>query len=766
MTRLTRERLLRGGLATVLLGGVLTATFGAGYRSSEALLDGASAWLPRGHDVVRVNAETEDVDAEVARELADGSERLAVVEVRPGVVYVVNTDTNEVWRMPTDTLQPEPVDRRPEAGGQLEMAAGGDRAYLLNPADGSMALMEDASGSARTEVALPERAPITELVVDSAGVAWALSVERGQLYAIDGATLAAQHPVSEPGEPARLTLADDQPVVYLPEQGLAASYGRPGRVREVTLPAETVVEVAAPGADAPVLVTVVRRTGELVTVDLGSGASARLALVGRERHRFGPPVVAHGRVYVPDYTNRHLVVVELDPLRQDSYERVPGELDFDLFARDGRVWASDPYHPMLLSFDRNGRPTQIDKGTGEEAPEPDPGRPEPPPVEQPPQPPPVIDEPEPPTGERVRVPDVVGLDRVAACAKLKEVKLNCEFAPKPAADGESGEGGKVLSTDPRAGERLPVDSTVTITFRALPRPAVPPPGRTLEETCAAVQAATLTCRSVPYPGQYATSTDDLHQVVSYEPAAGTELEVGAEVRVEYLEKPPTIAVPDLSGQEATVQACATLQKFFLQCAPNAGEVHWQVNVVHGQNIPAGTPVAVDTAVEYVYAPSYPTPVPLTRYHFEGPNGYQPAWNLTTVGPPGPNWKGAHQFGGVYQPGETAVPGLVQIYEATCTVGCGVKTMYFYTRRHGHFPGRPVVGDAQYWSMPSTPAFSCFADPVSAETRPLVKMYSPDKQAWFFAIEGTEDFQLRRSNGFQHEGVLCHVWYGVPPFPGS
>lgn len=759
MARLTRERLLRGGLVFVLLGAVLTATFGAGYRSSEALLDGASAWLPRGHGVVRVNAETEDVDAEVARELAEGSERLAVVEVRPDVVYVVNTDTSEVLRVATDTLQPEPVDRRPEADGQLEMAAGGDRAYLLNPVDGTITLMEDAAGATRTEVALPEGAPITELVVDSAGLAWALSAERGRLYAIDGATLTAQHAVAEPGEPARLTLADDQPVVYLPERGLATSYDRRGRLREVMLPRETAVEVAAPGADAPVLVTVVRRTGELVTADLGSGETARLELVGRAGHRFGSPVVAHGRVYVPDYQDRHVVVVRLAPLREELHEPVPGELDFDLFARDGRVWANDPYHPELVSFDRAGRPSRIDKGTGEEIPDPGPSPPSPPPAEPSPESPPAAPEPEPPTDERVEVPDVVGRDRVAACAELKEAGLDCEFVSEAAPDGASGEIGEVLRTDPEAGTRVRAGSTVTITFRAPPNTTVPPPGRTLEETCPAVQAAALACR--PYVAGNATSTDDLHQVISYEPAAGTEVEVGSEVRVGYLEEPPTVAVPDLFGQNAIEQACPTLTKYFLQCASNAGEAHWEVNVVHGQNVAAGTVVATGRVVEFVY--SGVSAVPLTRYNFEDSNGSQPAWQLSIGGPAGQNWQSAKQFGGVYQPGETAVPGLIPIYQAECS-GCGVNRMFFYARQ----PVTPGKPQGTVWLASQVPVFSCFADPPPAGgTRPLVRMYNPDRKAWVFTIEGTEDLQRRLDNGYQHEGdegELCHVWHGVPPFP--
>lgn len=366
MSRLSRERLVRCGLVFVLLAGVLVATFGAGYRSSGALLGDASAYLQRDHDVVRVNAESADVDAETARELATGEQRLDVVQVSAGVVYAVNTETGKVWRLPTDTMQPQQVDEHPDADGQLDLVAGGERAYLVDAEEGTVALLEDPSGTGRTEVALPDRAPVAELVVDSSGIAWALSRERGELYAIDGTTLVARYPVADPGEPTRLTLAGDAPIVYRPERGVATRYGRRGSLDDVTVPRERQVEVASPGADSPLLVTIVPRTAELVVADVTTGETARIALTGRAGNRFGPPVVARGRAYVPDYTDRHVVVVRLHPLRELSYEKVHGRGEFEVFARDGRVWVNDPYDRELLSFDRNGRPSRMDKQTGED----------------------------------------------------------------------------------------------------------------------------------------------------------------------------------------------------------------------------------------------------------------------------------------------------------------------------------------------------------------------------------------------------------------
>ena len=67
MTTSARERLTRVALGLVLLAGVVAVTFGAGYRASDALLDGASAYVQKDHTVVRVNAESRDTDGGSSR---------------------------------------------------------------------------------------------------------------------------------------------------------------------------------------------------------------------------------------------------------------------------------------------------------------------------------------------------------------------------------------------------------------------------------------------------------------------------------------------------------------------------------------------------------------------------------------------------------------------------------------------------------------------------------------------------------------------------
>src|SRR5688572_29213361 len=105
-----RDQVLRVVLVLALLAGVTAAAFGIGYRASDAVLGDGSAYVQKGHTIAHVNAESGRSDAEAARDLATGRQRLEVVQVRPGEVYVVNNATGEVWRLPTDTLHAGRVD--------------------------------------------------------------------------------------------------------------------------------------------------------------------------------------------------------------------------------------------------------------------------------------------------------------------------------------------------------------------------------------------------------------------------------------------------------------------------------------------------------------------------------------------------------------------------------------------------------------------------------------------------------------------------------
>lgn len=749
--RLSRERMVRSGLVFALLTGVPVATFGAGYRGSEAVLDGASAFLQREHRLVRVNLETGDVDAEAARELATGDERLTVVQVRPGVVFVVNQATGEVWRMPTDTLAPQPVDTVLDQDGQAgEVTGDGGRAYLLDPERGQLTLLEDQGTVPMSEVPLPAGGAVDTVVVDRSGTAWALSQDRGELYRIVGAAVERTHAVPHPGQPAELTLAGDLPVVYQPTAGVAAIFDQQGEVRRVDgLPAaeRSNVLVAAPGTDPRVLVVAVRGTGELFAVDFRTGRPSPPAqLPDRAASRLGAPVVAHGLVYLPDYTHRQVVVVDLQSLREIRTVAVKGQGDFELVARDGWVRVNNPYG-ALLTFDENGHPRELaavpepeprPEDRPEPAPSPD-GRPDPDrdpgPVAEPSPEPEPEEQPEP---EPVEVPDVVGTDRLAACDEMKGAGLDCRPEPQVQAGCPTGQ---VVSAEPVAGSRVPPGTEVRVVFCTPPRTVVPPPGATLEETCAAVQAAALTCQ--PQVAGYATSTVEFHRVVSYQPAAGTELDAGSVVTVGYLEQPTAVTVPSVLNMDPT-QACQTLQAVFLQCAPVPDWATPTVNVVLHQPS-AGTSVAPGTAVQYFYEDTAPVPLHRWKENAPGEGNY-----LTIGGGPSGGYNPQADVGFVYPVG-AAVPGLMVIYGYTDPAG-----RWYYS----------ATATPPQDNDPRGPVFACFntGAPAPPGTVPLVAMAHPDRWIWKFVPKLdrngalTADYNVLVSRGWtRNEHVVCHVW---------
>jgi PASTA domain len=748
MSRLSRERLIRSGLVLALLAGVLAVTIGTGYRSSEALLDSASAWLPRDGELVRVNAVTGDVDAQAAAavELATGTQPFEAVQVSPGVVYVVNNETGEAWRMPTDTLQPQPVlpDQDAAAAGDRQLAGDAGQAYLLDE-QGNLSVLEAPDQGPIGPVPLPPDVQLDQLHVDSTGTAWALSGQRGELYEVQGVTVRAAHPIPQPGQPALLTLAGDRPVVYQPTAGVAAMFGPDGVRRVDGLVPANERDVHLSSADEPVLVVAVQSSGELFKVDFEEAqGSPRVQLRGRAGARFGPLVVASGFVYLPDHRNRHVVVVELGSLREVRDVAVPGTADIELVARDGWVWANDPYG-ALFSFDRDGQPRELDDGGDEPAePEPDQEQPEQPqpspeqPLPEQPAPPPAQEEEEEP--EPVQVPDVAGQDRIAACEQIEDAGLECE----PVAEVRAGcPSGQVISTDPAAGSPVPPESTVTVTFCTPPRTVVPASGATVDETCVAVQAAALTCQ--PVVAGYAANTGEFHRVVSYEPAAGTEVDAGTAVTVGYLEQPASVAVPSVVGMDPTA-ACQTLQTVFLQCSPVADFQTPTVGIVQQQNAPAGTAVPPGTAVQYFYEDI--GPLPLNRFKLTGVE----ARFLGLGGPPAGAWDPQAVIGSVYAPGEAGVPGLTVVNQFHCQPNC------LENRPQGYYYQATAQPPTERWQM-SGPAFSCFANPVPG-TVPLQAMFSDTRRAWGFAPlpSGEHDFHADPAHGaYTDRFTVCYIW---------
>ncbi len=805
--QLTRERLVRAGLVLALCAGVAGATFGAGYRSSHAVLGDGSAYVQKGHTIVHVNAENRDPDALAAEELATGKQQLEVVQVSPDSVYVVNHDTGEVSRLPTDSMKPQQVDQRSDAKGKLHVVAGGGSTYLVDAKNGSLAQLDDRSGARKAQVTTPEK--IDQVVVDGNGAAWALSKAAGVLYAVRGGEVRSTIRVAGVNDDAQLTLAGGRPMVFQPRAGIAGMYNEQGLVRRIDLPGEGTARVAAPGADATVLAIVYPRTGELAVVNFATGSVDRTRMPGRDGSRLGPPVVSHGRVYVPDYQRHHVVIVTLNPLRQSRFVAVDGDsFTFEVFTRDGRVWVNDPYAKTMLAFNADGQPTEIDKGTGngirpEDSPDAQ-SKPATAPLPRPEQRPvPGAAQPKPggpgnQPAKLVNVPNVVGMDKTRACDALTRAGLDCALVARPDGNANTGE---VLQTDPPAGSKLAEGRKVTVVYQG---PAQVPNvvGMASDQACRALQNARLNC-SQNVGGPPAPDPGKLNVVSSQQPAAGAPVSTGSNVTVTF---PTTIAVPNLVGSVAgnactTLQAyqlgctlvdrgactplgqvadqspaagvglapnqpvtvghcgsvgvpaitgadpnaaCAALQAASLVCQPNGREASPQVNVVHAQSVAPGTVVPAGTPVGYAYASV--GPVALLRY--KAPGARRANFLTPGGGPPDPSWSSQSSLGSVYAAGEGGVDGLVPIYFQECvSTSCGEPGEWYYTQTAGP---QPTPG----WVQRGV-AFMAFSQPVPG-SRPLMALRGSG-HPWVWAVQGSWEEQYFISNGWREQFAVCYIW---------
>ncbi|MGH3657370.1 MAG: PASTA domain-containing protein [Micromonosporaceae bacterium] len=674
-------------------------------------------------------------------------------------VWVVNIETGEVWRLPTKTMEPERVgDKRAPSEEKPEVVAGGGQAYLVDRENRKLTAL-DARPDKRRDVSTP--APVDVAVVDGSGAAWGLARSTGELYLVADGRLVRKEKVATRGEAAQLTLAGGRPVVYRPAHGKAATYNRDGVIRRYNLPpVSRPVLVPTSPVKPSVLVAVVAGTADVYALNLGTGQWHDTQLAGREGSTFGHPAVLGNLMYVPDLTKRHVVLLELKTLRQRDPVDVPGGKDpFEVFVRDNRVWVNDPYAPTMLVFDRDGRHTEVDRsGRAVDEAHRDPAAPDPPNADAPARPDspgkPPVDAPSPdgapkPDAPKVTVPDVVGMDKGTACRLVERARLNCRHVSRP---DDAADTGEVLEADPDAGAKVGVGAVVTIVSAG---PAMVPNvvNMTVEDACATLQKARFTCAKDAQG--VANTPAEVNKVYGQQPAQGTAMTTGSPVTVTY-PVPGWIKVPELRGGDPNT-ACQTLQSYGLACSANPHEVTWQPNVVHAQNVPAGTAVQAGSAIEYVYQDN--GPVVLDRWklksqetRFMAPRGQAP--------PPNHEWAEQTEMGGVYgDPNE--VSGLVWVYRFRCDKDCGDpnRDLAFLFQRN-------TDPRSQQWRYQG-PAFACFA-PNSAPqgTQPLEAMHSESREAWAFAVRGTGEWNWHRDpahGAYQQKFTVCNIWFGVPGF---
>ncbi|HEV2089001.1 MAG TPA: hypothetical protein VGR21_11885, partial [Cryptosporangiaceae bacterium] len=343
-------------LVVTLLAGVLAVSFGAGYRSSHAVLADGSAYLPRGHTVTHVNGETglPDAELQLARTLATGKQRLEVVQTPSGGVYVVNNDTGEITAIDTSRMTPDGSVARVRSKGKLEVLPAGREVYLVDRERDTVELVDPRTLQVRRSQAVP--GGIDGAVADRLGVAWVFSRSAGMLLEIHGGSTRRIHVVARPGARGYLTSIEGAPVLVRPDDDSVVRIQGGSLVTvRAEIPGDRELVVGQPDATGGILCVVAGMSRSMLLIDPASGRTRAVPLNAGDNPRFGAPVALGGTAYLPHYPSHRVLVVDIARGKQVGTIPVPGRsVQFSTMLRGGKVWFSDQYERRAVVADVNG----------------------------------------------------------------------------------------------------------------------------------------------------------------------------------------------------------------------------------------------------------------------------------------------------------------------------------------------------------------------------------------------------------------------------
>jgi beta-lactam-binding protein with PASTA domain len=591
-------------LVVVVLAGLLVAGIGSGYAITKPLLGDGSAYLAKGHTVVRVNGETGRPDAEAAQQLATGSEQLQTVRLPDGRIAVVNKTTGAVSVIDASTMSPTgPAATQAAPTNQIEAVATASDGYLVNSRDNTVAAIATPGRSAVEPVKVSDGIAAT---VSSGDSVWVLT-GRGDVVEVNHGQASRTVRLGEPA--VGLTVADGHPVALTGAGQLFVVDGeQPRGIGELGLSGPDVVLGSFRGAGRQV-VGVDRKNGRFAALDPRTGKRITVALhLAPTGAQLAAPVVLSTWAYVPDYAGPTLWRINLATATADAKPlEVPGQPGpFAIEVSGERVWANSQYDRRLLVVDAGGHERYADKGAGSDVADsqaqtsgggqnpvspPATGGATTPAIN-----PATIPAMSPPTTP-VTVPSLPkGANKEQACAALESARLRC----RAVAVGDNGRPtGEVVGMDPPGGTKVQEHSLVTVRYVGpLKTPALL--GLNHTEACRLVEGGnrfSCTTRVDPAP---VVDPAQLGVVTAQDPQPGTPLERGGRVQVTYSE---SIALPSLAGQTQG-EACARLAKYQMSCDavqgdPGVGPGHTP-GTVYQQNPAAGTVARVGATVRVVF----------------------------------------------------------------------------------------------------------------------------------------------------------------------
>jgi PKD repeat protein len=345
------RRWLAGTASAVLVAGLgLVMVRADGFAAARVALESGQAWVASSTvgQIALIDGSTEQKVTAIT--VSRPGEQISVTQGGPDAL-VVNRTTGTVLRVKGSTYDDAPGAVTPLAGASLGLsvfAGRGTDAFAVDAARGAAITLDRATMTSRARpVSLAARLSSRATTMDTEGRLWAVDTANGDLVWFDAAGKHTRRGAARPGTGTRLTLVRGEPAIVDPAARqvslLDPASGDTAASSCLDISADAVVQ-AGGSSSAALAFAVAPERGVLLVSDLDSGECSRIVTLTRPGAQLGDPVETGGRVFVPDYANGQVFVVDLDADRVVGTPAVlpPGLATFELTPRDGFVFYNDP----------------------------------------------------------------------------------------------------------------------------------------------------------------------------------------------------------------------------------------------------------------------------------------------------------------------------------------------------------------------------------------------------------------------------------------
>ena len=371
---------LAGFGAVALAAGLVLAAAAGGYTASRPRLLSGTAWLASAQvgQLTLLDGSSAEVAAQVT--VAPRGNRIDVVQ-QASTGYVVDRTAGSLRRVDGATFEVGPPAMPiPDAAGGLLAFAGPHGLYALDSRRGVLTAADPVSLATTTGVvSLASRVEAGAAAVDDRGRLWVLDTATGDLVWLDARGRGVRRGAVTAGA-GLLTLADGAPVV-VDTTARRADLLDPTTAevrRSTALDLRPGESIAVSGSPHATRLYVAAARGVLGVCELTAASCTTVIPLAADSTDLGAPVETGGRVFVPDYSNGRVWIIDLNATRVIARPQVlKPQTRFQLLTRDGLVFFNDPdsEHAGVIHFDggfvpvakydpANPEPGQHDPATG------------------------------------------------------------------------------------------------------------------------------------------------------------------------------------------------------------------------------------------------------------------------------------------------------------------------------------------------------------------------------------------------------------------